>query len=64
MKKKMKKGSGKKMHKVGKQLAALKDHDLSNKVHAVTGQTRMNGKFKKMIRLNIPGEGLQKFRKR
>lgn len=64
MKKKMKKGSGKKMHKVGKQLAAMKDHNLSNKVHAVNSQTRMNGKFKKVMRLNIPGEGLQKFKKR
>lgn len=64
MKKKMKKGSGKKMHKVGKQLEAMRNHDLSNKVHAVNGNVRMNGKFKKLIRLNIPGEGLQKFRKR
>jgi hypothetical protein len=64
MKKKLKSGSGKKMHKDGKRLATMKDHDLSGKVKSVNGSTRMNGKYKKLVRLNIPGEGLQKFRKR
>lgn len=52
------------MHKDGKRLAAMKDHDLSGKVKSANGSTRMIGKFKKVVRLNIPGEGLQKFRKR
>ena len=62
--KKIKKLTSPKKPAIQSSLAQLRDHDLSAKVKAVNGKTRMNGKQEKVIRLNIPGEGLQKFKKR
>ena len=62
--KKIKKLTSPKKPAVESSLAQLRKHDLSEKMKAVDSHTRMNGKQQKVIRLNIPGEGLQKFRKR
>jgi hypothetical protein len=61
--KKLKKQTSEKKPKVLTSLAQLRNHDLSNKVKVVDGHTRMMGKQKKVMRLSIPGEGLQKFKK-
>jgi hypothetical protein len=62
--KKITKRSSKKMHNTETSIGQLRKHDLSNKVKAVNKDTRMDGRQAKIIRLNIPGEGLQKFKKR